>query len=118
MHMVIHNAWAGDPYPLDVLMMYMANMGWNSSMNVQGTLRYLTDKDPETGDYKIPKIIYSDAYYSEMVPYADLVLPDTTYLERWDCISLLDRPISSAHGPGDAIRQPVDRKSTRLNSSH
>src|SRR3546814_9270157 len=81
MHMVIHNAWAGDPYPLDVLMMYMANMGWNSSMNVQGTLRYLTDKDPETGDYKIPKIIYSDAYYSEMVPYADLVLPDTTYLE-------------------------------------
>src|SRR3546814_8839458 len=42
-----------------------------------------------------------------MVPYADLVLPDTTYLARWDCISLLDRPISSAHGPGDAIRQPV-----------
>jgi anaerobic selenocysteine-containing dehydrogenase len=82
-------------------------MGWNSSMNVQGTLRYLTDKDPESGEYKIPKIIYSDAYYSEMVPYADLVLPDTTYLERWDCISLLDRPISSAHGPGDAIRQPV-----------
>jgi anaerobic selenocysteine-containing dehydrogenase len=107
MHMVIHNAWAGDPYRIDVLMMYMANMGWNSSMNVQGTLRYLTDKDPETGDYKIPKIIYSDAYYSEMVPYADLILPDTTYLERWDCISLLDRPISSAHGPGDAIRQPV-----------
>ena len=30
-----------------------------------------------------------------MVAYADLVLPDTTYLERWDCISLLDRPISS-----------------------
>ncbi len=107
MHMVIHNAWAGDPYPVDVLMMYMANMGWNSAMNVQGTLKYLTDKDPETGDYKIPKIIYSDAYYSEMVPYADLILPDTTYLERWDCISLLDRPISSAHGPGDAIRQPV-----------
>ena len=29
-----------------------------------------------------------------MVAYADLVLPDTTYLERHDCISLLDRPIS------------------------
>ena len=29
-----------------------------------------------------------------MVAYADLILPDTTYLERWDCISLLDRPIS------------------------
>jgi anaerobic selenocysteine-containing dehydrogenase len=42
-----------------------------------------------------------------MVPYADLILPDTTYLERWDCISLLDRPISSADAPADAIRQPV-----------
>ena len=41
------------------------------------------------------------------MPYADLVLPDTTYLERHDCISLLDRPISHADGPGDAIRHPV-----------
>ena len=106
MHMVLHNAWAADPYPIDVLFMYMANMSWNSSMNIPATLKYLTDKD-EAGEYRIPKIIYSDTYYSEMVPYADLILPDTTYLERWDCISLLDRPISNAHGPGDAIRQPV-----------
>ena len=42
-----------------------------------------------------------------MVAYADLILPDTTYLERWDCISLLDRPISGADAPADAIRQPV-----------
>ena len=107
MHLVVHNAWAGDPYPIDVLFMFMANMSWNSSMNVPATLHYLTDTDPETGNYKIPKIIYSDAYYSEMVPYADLVLPDTTFLERWDCTSLLDRPISFAEGPADAIRQPV-----------
>ncbi|WP_373696444.1 molybdopterin oxidoreductase family protein [Hyphobacterium lacteum] len=106
MHMVLHNAWAGDPEPVDVLFMYMANMAWNSSMNTAGTLKYLTDKD-ENGEYRIPKIIYSDAFYSETVAYADLILPDTTYLERWDCISLLDRPISSAHGPADAIRHPV-----------
>ena len=42
-----------------------------------------------------------------MVAYADLVLPDTTYLERHDCISLLDRPISEADAAGDAIRWPV-----------
>src|SRR4029077_19628048 len=59
------------------------------------------------GTYKIPRIIYVDAFFSEMVAYADLVLPDTTYLERWDCISLLDRPICHADGPADAIRQPV-----------
>jgi anaerobic selenocysteine-containing dehydrogenase len=107
MHMVINNAWEGSPYKIDVLFMYMANMAWNSSMNTSETIKKLTDKDPETGEYKIPKIIYSDAYYSETVPYADLILPDTTYLERWDCISLLDRPISSAEGAADAIRQPV-----------
>lgn len=106
MQMVIHNAWKGDPYPVDVLMMYMANMGWNSSMNVPGVIKYLTDTK-EDGSYKIPKIIYADAFYSETVPYADLILPDTTYLERWDCISLLDRPICSAEGPADAIRHPV-----------
>ena len=107
MHMVISNAWRGDPYPVDTLFMYMANMAWNSSMNSIDTAAMLTDRDPETGEYRIPRIIYSDAFNSEMVAYADLVLPDTTYLERWDCISLLDRPICEADGAADAIRQPV-----------
>ncbi len=106
MHMVISNAHAGDPYPIDVLFMYMANMSWNSSMNTKGVMEMLTDKD-ENGDYKIPKIIYSDAYSSEMVAYADLILPDTTYLERHDCISLLDRPIGEVDAACDAIRWPV-----------
>ncbi len=107
MHMVINNAWKGDPYPIDTLFMYMANMAWNSAMNTAETIAMLTDKDPETGEYRIPRIIYSDAYASEMVSYADLILPDTTYLERWDCISLLDRPISDPDGAADSIRQPV-----------
>jgi anaerobic selenocysteine-containing dehydrogenase len=107
MHTVITNAWKGDPYPIDTLFMYMANMAWNSAMNTGETIRMLTDRDPATGEYRIPRIIYSDAYYSEMVAYADLVLPDTTYLERWDCMSLLDRPIGHADGPADSIRRPV-----------
>ena len=106
MHMVISNAHAGDPYKIDTLFMYMANMSWNSSMNTSGVIDMLTDKD-EKGDYVIPRIIYSDAYSSEMVAYADLILPDTTYLERHDCISLLDRPICEADAAADAIRWPV-----------
>jgi anaerobic selenocysteine-containing dehydrogenase len=106
MHTVIRNAWAADPYPIDTLFMYMSNMAWNSSMNTAETISMLTDTDSD-GSYKIPFIIYSDAYYSETVPFADLVFPDTTYLERHDCISLLDRPISHADGPGDAIRHPI-----------
>lgn len=106
MHMVISNAHAGDPYKIDTLFMYMANMSWNSSMNTRGVIEMLTDKD-ENGDYVIPYLIYSDAYSSEMVAYADLILPDTTYLERHDCISLLDRPICEADAAADAIRWPV-----------
>ena len=106
MHMVISNAHAGDPYKIDTLFMYMANMSWNSSMNTSGVIEMLTDKD-EDGNYVIPNIIYSDAYSSEMVAYSDLILPDTTYLERHDCISLLDRPICEADAVADAIRWPV-----------
>ena len=107
MHMVIANAHAGDPYPIDLMFLYMANMAWNSSMNTAGVIKMLEDKDPATGEYRIPKIIYSDAYSSEMVAYADLILPDTTYLERHDCISMLDRPISEPDAVQDAIRWPV-----------
>ncbi|MDG2473834.1 MAG: molybdopterin oxidoreductase family protein [Paracoccaceae bacterium] len=106
MHMVISNAHAGDPYKIDTLFMYMANMAWNSSMNTQGVMKMLTDKK-EDGTHVIPNIIYSDSYSSEMVAFADLVLPDTTYLERHDCISLLDRPICEADTVADSIRWPV-----------
>ncbi|MBZ4689690.1 MAG: formate dehydrogenase [Cereibacter sp.] len=105
MHMVIPNAHAGDPYRIDTLFLYMANMAWNSSMNTAAVMEMLTEE--KDGEYVIPRIIYSDAYASEMVAYADLILPDTTYLERHDCISLLDRPISEPGAAGDAIRWPV-----------
>ncbi|MBY6056072.1 molybdopterin oxidoreductase family protein [Leisingera daeponensis] len=106
MHMVISNAYAGDPYKIDTLFMYMANMSWNSSMNTKGVMEMLSARNDD-GGYMIPHIIYSDAYSSEMVAYADLILPDTTYLERHDCISLLDRPICEADAAADAIRWPV-----------
>jgi len=105
MHMLIPNAAAGDPYRIDTLFLYMANMAWNSSMNTAQVIGMLTAQ--EGGAYVIPRIIYSDAYASEMVAYADLILPDTTYLERHDCISLLDRPISEPEAAGDSIRWPV-----------
>ena len=106
MHTVLRNAHSGKHGEIDVLMLFMANMSWNSAMNTHETLHWLTDKDT-VGNYKIPYIIYSDAYASEMCAYADLILPDTTYLERFDAISMLDRPISDADGASDAIRHPV-----------
>jgi anaerobic selenocysteine-containing dehydrogenase len=106
MHMVIRNAFESDPYPIDTLMLFMANMAWNSSMNTTGTQAMLAARN-EAGDYKIPFVVVSDAFDSEMVRYADLVLPDTTYLERFDAISMLDRPISEPDAAADAIRHPL-----------
>jgi anaerobic selenocysteine-containing dehydrogenase len=106
MHMVINNAVKGDPYPIDTLILFMANMSWNSSMNTAEVQDMLREKD-EHGDYKLPFIVTSDAFHSEMVNFSDLVLPDTTYLERFDTISMLDRPISEPHAAADSIRQPV-----------
>ncbi len=106
MHNAITNAWRGDPYPIDTLMIFMANMAWNSAMNTSEVRNMLNDKD-ENGEYKIPFLIVADAFQSEMVAYADLVLPDTTYLERHDVMSMLDRPISEFDGPVDSVRIPV-----------
>ncbi|AGA90360.1 anaerobic dehydrogenase, typically selenocysteine-containing [Thioflavicoccus mobilis 8321] len=106
MHNVITNAWRGDPYPIDTLLLFMANMAWNSTMNTSAVREMLVDKD-ENGEYKIPFLVVCDAFSSEMVAFADLVLPDTTYLERHDVFSMLDRPISEFDGPVDAVRIPV-----------
>ncbi|OQX32187.1 MAG: formate dehydrogenase [Candidatus Sedimenticola endophacoides] len=106
MHNAITNAWRGDPYRIDTLLLFMANMAWNSSMNTKGVREMLVDKD-DNGEYKIPFLIVCDAFSSETVAFADLVLPDTTYLERHDALSMLDRPISEFEGPVDSVRIPV-----------
>ena len=106
MQNAITNAWRGDPYPIDTMMIFMSNMAWNSTMNTDEVRNMLNDKD-EQGEYKIPFLIVCDAFQSEMVAYADLVLPDTTYLERHDVMSMLDRPISEFDGPVDSVRIPV-----------
>lgn len=106
MHNVITNAWRGDPYRLDTLLLFMANMAWNSTMNTVEVRRMLTDRD-KNGEYRIPFLVVADTFHSETVQFADLVLPDTTYLERHDVMSMLDRPISEFDGPMDAVRIPI-----------
>ena len=106
MQNTITNAWRGDPYEIDTLFLFMANMAWNSSMNTSEIRKMLNDKN-EDGEYKIPFLIVADAFQSETVAFADLVLPDTSYLERHDVMSMLDRPISGFEGPVDSVRIPV-----------
>jgi anaerobic selenocysteine-containing dehydrogenase len=106
MHSVITNAVRGDPYRIDTLLIFMANMAWNSTMNTM-QVRDMLNARGEDGEFKIPFLVVCDAFQSEMVAFADLVLPDTTYLERHDAMSMLDRPISEFDGPVDSVRVPV-----------
>ncbi len=106
MHNVITNAVKGDPYRIDTLLIFMANMAWNSSMNTMA-VREMLNRKGDDGEYMIPFLVVCDAFQSETVAFADLVLPDTTYLERHDVMSMLDRPISEFDGPVDSVRVPV-----------
>jgi anaerobic selenocysteine-containing dehydrogenase len=113
MHNVITNAVRGDPYEIDTLLIFMANMAWNSTMNTMEVRKKLNARG-ENGEYKIPFLVVCDAFQSETVAFADLVLPDTTYLERHDVMSMLDRPISEFDGPVDSVRVPVVEPAGRV----
>jgi anaerobic selenocysteine-containing dehydrogenase len=63
MHNVITNAVKGDPYKIDTLMIFMANMAWNSTMNTLGVREMLNAKE-ESGEFKIPFLVVCDAFHS------------------------------------------------------
>lgn len=82
-----------DPYTVKVLLLYNSNPLF-SSINSS----YFLD-----AFLKIPFIISFSPFMNESTFYSDLVLPDCTYLEKWE-----DDPIYTLEGyPILSIRQPV-----------
>ena len=65
--------------------------------DMQGNIDILKDTD------LIPYMVCSDVAYTEAAMYADLILPDATYLERWDWEDM----VSMNMIPEYYIRQPV-----------
>jgi len=65
--------------------------------NPAAAFSYLTDRS------KVPLFVAIDTGITETTVLADYILPDTTYLERWDiCI-----PPPSVAAPGFGVRAPV-----------
>jgi len=56
MHNVITNAVKADPYRIDTLLIFMANMAWNSSMNTVAVREMLNRKDAQ-GEHMIPFLV-------------------------------------------------------------
>ena len=64
----------------------MANMAWNSAMNTAGTREMLRAQGCQRRLRDSVRRRRATRSESETVAFADLVLPDTTYLERYDAI--------------------------------
>jgi anaerobic selenocysteine-containing dehydrogenase len=81
-----------DGYPLDILLLYNANPVYE----VPGGARFVTAFE------KIPFIVSFSTFMDETARYADLVLPEPTFLERFQ-----DDHLEGVGYPGVGLRQPV-----------
>lgn len=81
-----------DDYPLDVLLLYDAN----PVFEVPGGERFVD------AFRRIPFIVSFSSFLDESAQYADLVLPEPTFLERYE-----DHFIEGFGYPGVGLRQPV-----------
>ena len=107
MHMAIPNAAAGDPYPIDAIFLYMANMAWNSSMNPPAAIQALTARDG-SGDYRIPRVIVADAFASETTAFGR-PRPAGYHLSGAPRLHLASRPAHRGSGPRGRRHPPSGR---------
>lgn len=82
----------GYPYPVEMLFLYDANPVYE----VPGGQRFVD------AFRKVPFIVSFASFMDESAQFADLVLPEPTFLERWQ-----DDAIEGLGYPGVGLRQPV-----------
>ena len=97
------NAYAGDPYDVDVLFMY-GKYGVNSSMNTRGVIDMLIKPTLTLGNTH-SKIIYSCLFIGNG-SICGFDSPDTTYLDAM-IVSHFRSLICEPDTVADAIRWPV-----------
>ncbi|MGH7144554.1 MAG: molybdopterin-containing oxidoreductase family protein [Planctomycetota bacterium] len=87
---------AAKPYAIDTLLLYFSNPAWSK----------INPKRWQAALAKVPFIVSFSPFMDETVTdFADLVLPDMTYLERWEDSA----SAPSAGFPIFGTRQPVVR---------
>jgi anaerobic selenocysteine-containing dehydrogenase len=87
----------GYPYPIGALILYWNNMAYSTPAARANVERVLADES------KIPLIVSIDIEMGETASYADYILPDSTYLERWSTPHVAPTIRTKTSG----IRQPV-----------
>jgi anaerobic selenocysteine-containing dehydrogenase len=89
----VKNILTNNPYPISVLFLYKGNPLF-SALNHHDFAETLK---------KIPLVVSFDSFITETSEYADIILPDHTFLEKWDEIS----NIPSVGFTHVGIQQPV-----------
>ena len=86
---------AGRPYPVDALILYRSNPVFTKPEGA----RWIQALQ------KVPLVVSCSPLPDESTLFADFVLPDHTYLERWEVIE----PAPTSGQPMIGLRQPVIR---------
>ncbi len=89
------------PYPAKALILYWHGMPYSAPAARATFERVMSAK--VDGEYKLPLVVAIDIALGEASAWADYVLPDTTYLERWTVVGLTPTTITKA----SPVRQPV-----------
>lgn len=95
---ILPSAIAGYPYKVDILIWHMATPFYSVPGQYNEAMIEAI-KDPAN----IPLIIASDIVIGDTSMYADYIVPDTTFLERWVHIGLHEATMVK----GTAVRWPV-----------
>lgn len=90
----------GDPYPIKAWFVYATNL-INALPNQDETIKAINNLD---------LMVVVDVVPSEIAGYADVVLPESTYLERWDDLNItpFKKPFVGIRQP--AVNPPDDQK--------
>ncbi|NIA14348.1 MAG: molybdopterin-dependent oxidoreductase, partial [Nitrospiraceae bacterium] len=87
----------GYPYPTGALILYWNDVAYSTPAAKTNVQRVLADEQ------KVPLIVSIDILMGETTAYADYILPDTTYLERWSTPHVGSAINTKVSG----VRQPV-----------
>ena len=89
------------PYAIKALVLYWNGIPYSTPAARATFERVMSAK--VDGAYKLPLVVCIDIAMGEVAAWADYVLPDTTYLERWTVVGLTPTTITKA----SPVRQPV-----------
>ncbi len=77
---ILPSIGAGEPYPIDTIIFYHSSPAY-SMPEPEKQIEVIKDEG------KVPFIVSIDPFMGETTALADIILPETTYLERHDLIS-------------------------------